>query len=302
MTSNKQNRSNGISVIIPSYNPDPGHLAALYQSLLTQTWPHFEVIVVDDGSTRADYALPEDPRFRILRQPENRGPAACRNTGVEAARYDLVFFTDTDCVLAPKTLETTARWMENEDVVMGNTVTRAETRFGHAVALLGFPGGGNIGFDKVWRVDPDGYTNSFSSCNVAFRITAFNDSGRFDESFPVPGGEDTVLARKIIASGRRIRYCPDQLVYHIEKKTLREFIQWQLTRGRGNYYIKQHAGRVGGYLWLRVWTFKNSLKAAGLRYAPFVLILILLSVYYQIKGYRREKIARIPNNFTINEP
>jgi GT2 family glycosyltransferase len=138
-------------------------------------------------------------------------------------------------------------------------------------------------------VDLGGYTNSFSTCNLAFRKSAFNDLGRFDESFPVPGGEDTILARKTVASGRRIRYCPGQLVYHVEKKTLHAFIRWQITRGRGNYYIKQHAGRVGGYLWLRVWTFKNSLMAAGPRYAPLVLGLIVLSVYYQTKGYRLEK-------------
>ncbi len=133
-------------------------------------------------------------------------------------------------------------------------------------------------------MDEDGYTNSFSSCNLAFRKTVFEALGGFDETFPVAGGEDTVLAWKATQTGCRIRYVPEMQVYHIEKSTLGDFIRWQITRGRGNYHIKQQVGRVGGYLRLRMWTFKNSLRAAGFRYALPVLGLILLSVYYQVKG------------------
>ena len=279
-----------LTVVIPSYNPRPDLLRALYDSLMRQTFTAFEVLIVDDASTAPSlYEWIRDQRFRVVRQKENRGPAACRNLGAKAAESQYLFFTDTDCELAPDTLQHAADGLRGGAILMGNTITRAVTSFGKAVALLGFPGGGLIGFDRVWRVDKDGYTNSFSSCNLAFRKTVFEALGGFDETFPVAGGEDTVLAWRAIQTGCRIRYVPEMQVYHIERSTLRDFIRWQITRGRGNYYIKQQVGKVGGYLRLRLWTFKNSLHAAGPRYALPVLGLIFLSVYYQVKGMCLEK-------------
>ena len=279
-----------LTVVIPSYNPDPALLHTLYDSLMQQTFSAFEVVIVDDASTAPGlYKWIQDPRFRVVRQPGNRGPAACRNLGANAATTEFLFFTDTDCALVPETLEQAVNHLHQSPILIGNTITRAVTSFGKAVALLGFPGGGLLGFDQVWRVDEDGYTNSFSSCNLAFRKTVFEALGGFDESFPVAGGEDTVLAWQATRSGCRIRYVPEMQVYHIEKSNLREFVRWQITRGRGTYHIKRHVGKVGGYLRLRLWTFKNSLRAAGPRYALPVCALIALSVYYQLKGMALEK-------------
>jgi len=278
-----------ISVVVPAYNTPPQRLAALYDSLRAQSLGDFEVILVDDASPHADFSLVTDPRFRVLRQEQNHGPAACRSAGAAAAQSPLLLFTDDDCTLAPRTLAEAVGTLAEETISVGNTITRTETRFGKAVALLGFPGGGLLGFDRVWRVDASGHARSFSSCNVAFRKQVFEDLGRFSEDFPVPGGEDTVLARRALEAGHAIRYTPEQVVYHVERGTWREFVRWQIVRGRGNYHIKQHVPKVGGYLRLRVWTFKNSLVQAGPLYAPWVLALIVASVYFQVRGFLMEK-------------
>ncbi|MFA7691708.1 MAG: glycosyltransferase [Candidatus Hydrogenedentales bacterium] len=281
-----------ISVIIPSYNADPALMRILYDSLLRQHLQNFEVIIVDDASNDgAAYDFILDSRFRILHQSENRGPAICRNLGAKAAASDCLFFTDTDCELEADTLMEAVDGLQGGAILAGNTVTRVVSPFGKAVALLGFPGGGLLGFDKVWRVDEEGYTASFSSCNLAFRKIIFETLGGFDTSFPVAGGEDTVLAWHAIQSGVRIRYRPAMRVYHIEKNTFRDFKAWQLVRGRGNYHIKRRVDHVGGYLKLRVWTFTNSFRAAGLRYTLPVLCLLCFSVYYQVKGMFLEKRA-----------
>lgn len=274
-----------VTVVVPSYNPAPELLGELYASLLRQTLDAFEVVIVDDGSdSKTVYEGIQDSRFRILYQGRNRGPAACRNRGAGAAESEYLFFTDTDCTLAPDTLERVVDGLHDGVILMGNTITRVNTRFGRAVALLGFPGGGILGFDQVWRVDAEGYTHSFSSCSLGFRKTVFEALGGFDATFPVAGGEDTVLAWQAVQAGCRIRYLPEVHVYHIEKTSLVRFIRWQITRGRGNYHIKRRVGNVGGYLRLRFWTLKNSLKAAGFAYALPVLMLWFLSVYYQLKG------------------
>ncbi len=277
-----------ISVVIPSYNPPPEHLEALYNSLVAQTMRDFEVIVVDDASEGADYSIFQDPRFQVLRRDWHSGPAACRNAGAAVAISDHLFFTDTDCELDPKTLQYAKFRLETRGICAGDTITKATTFFGKAVALLGFPGGGILGFDKVWRVDENRCTSSFSSCNVAMRWDVLSAAGGFDESFPVPGGEDTVLARYMADHGTKIRYESKQVVFHVEKRRLRDFIRWQITRGRGNYYIRGNVPEVGGYLRLRTWTFRNSLRAAGPIYALPVLMLIVLSVLFQLWGYRVE--------------
>lgn len=282
-----------VSVIVPSFNPPRAHLAALYASLRAQTHADFECLLIDDGSTDTSaYVLLEDSRFRVIYREKNAGPAVCRNAGAALAAHELIFFTDTDCELHPECLARAVANLQRDEISCGDTVTKTETFFGRAVALLGFPGGGAIGFHNVWRVDAEGYTRSFSSCNLAFRKDTFEKLGRFNETFPVAGGEDTVLARHAVDTGHRIRYDRTMIVYHVERSGLRSFLQWQWTRGRGNYYIKKHVPEVGGYLRLRLWTFANSFRAAGPLYAPLVFILLVLSVTWQVLGMRAEARAQ----------
>jgi glycosyltransferase involved in cell wall biosynthesis len=94
-----------ISVIIPCYNMGR-FLPEAVESILAQAHRNWEVIVVDDGSTDDTEAvvrgLPLPVRY--LRQ-ENRGPAAARNRGLEAASADLIAFLDTDDCWAPAKTE-----------------------------------------------------------------------------------------------------------------------------------------------------------------------------------------------------
>lgn len=86
-----------ISVVIPAYNREGTVLAAI-RSVLWQTLPPTEVIVVDDGSTDTTAATVEslgNPLVRLVRRP-NGGAAAARNTGVREARCEWVAFQDSD--------------------------------------------------------------------------------------------------------------------------------------------------------------------------------------------------------------
>lgn len=97
-----------ISVIIPVYNIQQ-HLRECLDSVLGQSYPHLQVICVDDGSTDespailAEYAQ-KDPRVQVIRQP-NAGPGAARNTGLEAATGEYVIFLDSDDWFEPDFLE-----------------------------------------------------------------------------------------------------------------------------------------------------------------------------------------------------
>jgi len=85
------------SVIIPTYNRSP-FLKKAVLSVLAQTCPDFELIIIDDGSRDAtDRMVGQfgDPRLRYFYQP-NRGVASARNRGLSQARGEFMAFLDSD--------------------------------------------------------------------------------------------------------------------------------------------------------------------------------------------------------------
>ena len=94
-----------ISVVIPCYNA-AAFLRATIESILGQTQPVLEVIVVDDGSAddSANIAESFGPPVRVIRQP-NQGESAARNRGIEAAGGDWVAFLDADDLWLPTKVE-----------------------------------------------------------------------------------------------------------------------------------------------------------------------------------------------------
>lgn len=95
-----------VSVVIPLYNR--AHLIAqTVQSVLDQTVQDFEVVIVDDGSTddpEPAVAAIGDPRLRLIRQ-ESTGANTARNTGIDAARADVVALLDSDDRFLPHHLK-----------------------------------------------------------------------------------------------------------------------------------------------------------------------------------------------------
>ena len=100
-----------VSVIIPTYNRWP-RLREAVESVLTQTYTAFELIVVDDGSD--DGTLTHMGVYgglvKVLSQPR-RGVSAARNLGVSWARGELVAFLDSDDLWHPKKLELQTAFM-----------------------------------------------------------------------------------------------------------------------------------------------------------------------------------------------
>ncbi len=91
-----RNPKPSVSVIIPTYNRG-WTLRAAVDSVLTQTYRDFELIVVDDGSTddTVEILPPYGPDIQVLRQA-NAGVSAARNTGVRSAKGAFIAFLDSD--------------------------------------------------------------------------------------------------------------------------------------------------------------------------------------------------------------
>lgn len=102
------------------------YLPACLDSLLAQTHPHLEIIVVDDGSPDdsgaiADAYAARDDRIRVV-HIENRGLGGARNEGLRHVHGDWVAFADSDDVVPPASYETLLRHAERDgaDVVTGD--------------------------------------------------------------------------------------------------------------------------------------------------------------------------------------
>lgn len=100
-----------VTIIIPTYNR--AHLISeTLDSILAQTYTHWECIVVDDGSTDDSQAVfdsyaNKDNRFQFLKRPQTKpkGANACRNIGLEQAIGDYIVFFDSDDLMTPDHLE-----------------------------------------------------------------------------------------------------------------------------------------------------------------------------------------------------
>lgn len=91
-------------VIIPCYN-QAHFLDEAIESVLSQSYPHFEIVVVDDGSTdnTAEVAA-RYPRVHYIRQ-DNQGPSSARNSGLAQSKGEYVVFLDADDRLLPDALK-----------------------------------------------------------------------------------------------------------------------------------------------------------------------------------------------------
>jgi len=105
------------SVIIPAYN-SATTLARAVDSVLAQSYPAQEIIVIDDGSTdeTADIAGRYGDKLRYLRQ-DNAGVSSARNHGARIAKGDWLTFLDADDWYYPNRLRLHAEWI-GEDATL----------------------------------------------------------------------------------------------------------------------------------------------------------------------------------------
>jgi glycosyltransferase involved in cell wall biosynthesis len=121
-----------VSVVIPTYNRTLVTIAAI-ESVLAQTYPSFEIIVVDDGSIDGSSDVIEEFIRRktteshqvvLVRQP-NQGASVARNTGIENSRGEYIAFLDSDDIWAPEKLEWQVKALEQFKGESGVCVTDA---------------------------------------------------------------------------------------------------------------------------------------------------------------------------------
>ena len=171
--------STPVSVIIPTHNR-AGFLAQAIDSVLSQTYANFELIVVDDGSSDETQALLASYGTALVSlSQENRGPAAARNAGIWKARHSLLAFLDSDDQFARNKLAFQVAAME----------AQPEMPISHTQETW-FRNGRHLNQKKRHaKAGGDIFARSITLCVVGMstvmaRRELFDRVGLFDESFP----------------------------------------------------------------------------------------------------------------------
>lgn len=163
-----------VTIVVPTYNDDPGHLREAIASVREQTYPQVELIVVDDGSD----APVELDGVRVIRQ-DNAGPAAARNTGIRSGSGEVVICLDGDDRLSPNFVA------EAVQVLMDATVTIASPvvqRFGAGSGTWGDTGESFTLSDFAIR--------SRTTGTSAFRRADWEKAGGYDKDPALRSGHE----------------------------------------------------------------------------------------------------------------
>ncbi len=111
-----------VSIITPAYNVQD-FISASIQSVLSQTYSNWEMIIVDDGSTDQTYEIIErfsikDKRIKPLKHNKSLGAGRARNTAIEFATGDFIAFLDADDLWKPNKLELQLKFMKENNAAI----------------------------------------------------------------------------------------------------------------------------------------------------------------------------------------
>jgi succinoglycan biosynthesis protein ExoO len=102
-----ESTKNLVSVILPAYNAEK-YIGEAIESVLRQTYPYFEIIVVDDGSQDKTSEVVKsfnDERIDLIKHPDNRGPSVARNTAINVSKGKWLAIIDADDQWLPERME-----------------------------------------------------------------------------------------------------------------------------------------------------------------------------------------------------
>lgn len=255
-----------ISVIIPVYNMEK-YLERCVSSVIGQTYPHLEILLVDDGSTDSSADLcnklaAEDSRIRVLTK-ENGGQGSARNWGIEQACGEYIGFVDSDDWIHPDMYRillenlcqydadiSACRTIRVKDAVQANDNTDDSVRtFDNQTAML-------------HHLELDG---GMGQCPVdkLYRRKLF-DGIRFLE---LRGYEDAGTIFKLIAASNRVVYQNSALYYYFmrENSTMtRPFSEKDMDRVRAYHEM--------------VWTLREDGRYDAL--LPMAIRMYLGAIFY----------------------
>ncbi|MCI0395412.1 MAG: sugar transferase [Chloroflexi bacterium] len=224
-----------ISVVIPAHNA-ARTIGDCVQAICRQTLgsDQYEIIVVDDGSSDETARLAAAAGATVIRQARSR-PAAARNTGIQAARGEIVCFTDADCFPRPDWLVEIATPFANPDIVGGKgTYATHQPELVARFVQIEYE-------DKYDRLRKQRRIDFIDTYSAAYRRSVLLANDGFDENFPYL--EDQELSFRLAARGYEMVFQPSAVVYHLHSQTIPGYFRKKFTIG---YWKAQVVRRFPG--------------------------------------------------------
>lgn len=203
-----------ISVVVPVYNVED-YLQECLDSLLAQTYPNFEVILVDDASTDGSGSLCDgyaerDSRVRVVHFLENRGPSAARNEGIRRSVREggaFVSFVDSDDRVEPELLEKLYRSLteNNADV----SACGAD-----GIALQSGPAAVYSRAEAV-RCLAQGVPFNLVPWGKLYRLELVKENLFREDIFY---SEDLLFLYSVLKQAQRVSYRPDVLYHYTQRE------------------------------------------------------------------------------------
>jgi GT2 family glycosyltransferase len=301
-----------VDIVIPMYNA-AGHIEACLEHVFASNYPHFSVIVVDDGSS--DDSLQRASRFpnvKILVNPVNRGGAAARNRGIDEAGGEILVFLDADVLVPPDLVSHMLRTFEENPeaaVVQARYDDRSHYRnlysqYKHYIFSF-------RGLEP--NREGEKYAHYVHTACVALQRRVV-EAVRFDES--MRRGEDIDFGQRCVAAGFLILADPALTVGHMKKYTLATFCRYQFRaamelasqalskQGRNSeqpFYAEKNPVYkklwllrpvLGGLLLLNLlWLALGGSLVAGLSLALVILIPLGLEAGFRLYLWRTAPLA-----------
>jgi glycosyltransferase involved in cell wall biosynthesis len=230
------------SIVIPVYNR-PDELNELLDSLSRQTYTNFEVLVIEDGSTRKATEVADRYKKALnLRYiyKENTGQGFSRNFGFERANGDYFIVFDSDAIVPPAYLATVAKslsehWLDaygGPDAADPN-FTALQKAISYSMTST-FTTGGIRGSKK--NLGGQFHPRSF---NMGLSRKVFTETGGFAKR---DMGEDMELSTRLIRQGYKVGLIPDAFVYHKRRGTFGAFFRQVISFGRTRVQLKRLYG------------------------------------------------------------
>lgn len=263
-----------VTIIIVNFNGQR-YLERCLTSALALTYPSFEVILVDNGSSDGSVALVREkfPSVQVIEAGQNLGFAKGNNVGIQATDAPLVATLNNDTWVEPDWLSQLVEVMES-DPNIGTCASKM--LFAHQPEIINSAGvcvdPVGIAWDRLGGAPETEDTaepmDVFAACAGAalYRRAMLDDVGLFDEDFFIYL-EDVDLSWRSQLMGWRTVYVPQARIYHVHSGTTREaspFKNYHLARNKVWMVIKNYPGPQ---FWL---------------YLPLILLYDLGSVPYSL--------------------
>lgn len=236
-----------VSVVVACYN-GARTLKTCLDSLVALNYPSYEVILVDDGSTDTTHQIASlYPRVRTLRLASNEGLSAARNTGIAAAKGEIVAFTDADCRADEDWLHyVVASLLDGDWAGVGGHNLLPPDDSHVAAAVMISPGG------PAHVMISDREAEHIPGCNMAFHKWALLEAGCFDPVFR-KAGDDVDLCWRLQERGLKIGFSPAGFVWHYRRSAVRDYLKQQHGYGEAEALLArkhpEYFNWAGGNMW-----------------------------------------------------